>query len=847
MNNDSVFRYNGIYYRLNTDILKCKNIAGYFRFKDIKFFGKSASIVEKLNGNFSIFFIGKMSIKDPTYRIFKLENSNLLSGFTKECFDNINVVDIDHLPFFLVSANDKKLGGVMKNFMADCNILYNQRQLESGDRDPLNPNNKSTSLLKIINVENGSIALYKIKINDEYYYSLIKYSSIKVYYNYSVLFENFLKSNNGIYGGKFYSKIIIKRFDKDLFLVITKEVIDFTGKESFVLRLIDYNGNVADELKLEDYDILDIISCSGIGIIVYNGHPTYTFGVILTVYINYTKKQLPILIHNARLRAPVSEDYLINNAFGKIVSKIFPVNQVCNKDIIVVNYPYGVFREQEDITCCNTPITKKKKYHRYTISRLKETSNVYVLDYDKKNKKSAIYIISKGRKKLVEDIGFKKIYESSEFKGSSKGCKTIIMVKNIDDSYTYVNLSNFSPLFDGESFKFIEPFKDNITKAICFDGTHCELNANGTISYREEILSMVESGKPDCYIVSLSNGSYTFGLKDKNGNIVLVDERYKSIDKFHEGYAAVSFYSTSTNDNVSDKYYGAIGEDTALDRVSNHAATNFSTSHCGYVSINTLKPSIDINRSIDRYFKYTLKYKGSWSYFQVTPVECYRFSEGLARVKVVNVGLLDDSKIIENYGRLYIYIDTKGDVKFSGFSIKDDVFDLTSNDFENDYSKFPLLSNTAIIDAKDYKNGFAKIIIQARLTINDIGSIYSTCYPPVKFERNKIGINTGIDAVNNWLTSSKDGWTLTISALMDKDGDLLCDELGYVKTNILSILDSTKDSLYKYKTCNLNYKLEEISVSDGVLKTDSLKHERVLDRLVFSFNNKIYYVVCKRQ
>lgn len=843
MNNDSVFRYNGIYYRINTDIFKC-NSAGYFRFKDIKFFGKSASIVEKLNGNFSVFFIGKRSIKDPTYRIFKLEaDVNLLSGFTKECFDNINVVDLDHLPFFLVSANDKKPGGVMKIFMSDCNILYNQRQLESGDRDPLNPNNKSTNLLKIINVENGSIALYKIKINDEYYYSLIKYSSIKVY-NYSVLFENFLKSNNGIYGGKFYSKIIIKRFNKDLFLVITKEVTDFTGKETFVLRLIDYNGNVADKLKLE-YDILDIISCSGISIIVYNGHPTYTFGVILTVYINYTKKQLPILIYNTRLRVPVSEDYLNNNDFHKIVSKIFPVNQVCSKDIIVVNYPYGVFREQEDITCCNTPITKKKK-HRYTISRLKETSNVYVLDYDKKNKKSVIYIISKGRKKSVEGIGFKKIYELSEFKGSGKGCKTIIMVKNIDNSYTYVNLSNFSPLFDGESFKFIEPFKDNITKAICFDGTHCELNADGTISYREEILSMVESGKPDCYIVSLSNGSYTFGLKDKNGNIVLVDERYKSIDKFHEGYAAVSFYSTSTDDDVSNKYYGAIGEDTALNRVSNHVATNFSTSHCGYVSINTLKPSININRSIDRYFKYTLKYKGSWSYFQATPVECYRFSEGLARVKVVNVGLLG-SKIIENYGRLYIYIDTKGDVKFSGFSIKDDVFNLTSCDYENNYSKFPLLSNTAIIDAKDYKNGLAKIIIQATLATNDIGSIYSSSYPPIRFERNKIGTDTGIDTVNNWLISSKGAWNITISALMNKDGDLLCDELGYVKTNILSILDSTKDSLYKYKTCNLNYKLEEISVSDGVLKTNSLKHERVLDRLVFSFNNKIYYVVCERQ
>ena len=842
MNNDSVFRYNGIYYRLNTNILKC-NPTGYFRFKDIKFFGKSVSIVEKLNGNFSVFFIGKMSIKDPTYRIFRLENSNLLSGFTKECFDNINVVDLDHLPFFHVPTSDKKLGSVMKNFIVDCNILYNQRQIES---DPLNPNNKSTSLLKIINVENGSIALYKIKINDTYYYSLIKYSSKKDYYIYDVLFENFLKSNNGIYGGKFYSKIIIRRFDKDLFLVITKEVAGFTGKETFVLRLIDYNGNVADELKLEDYDILDIIDCSGISIISYNGHPMYTFGVILTVNINNTKKQLPILIYNTRLRVPISEDYLINNnAFGRIVSKIFPVNQICNKDIIVVNYPCGVFREQEDITCCNTPIIKKKN-HRYTINRLKETSNVYVLDYDKKNKKSVIYIISKGRKKLVEGIGFKKIYESSEFKGSSKGCKTIIMVKNIDNSYTYVNLSNFSPLFGGESFKFIEPFKDNITKAVCLDGTHCELNANGTISYREEILSIVESGKPDCYIVSLSNGSYTFGLKDKNGSIVLVDERYKSIDKFHEGYAAVSFYSTSTDDNVSDKYYGAIGEDTALNRISNHVVTNFSTSHCGYVSINTLKPSININRSIDRYFKYTLKYKGSWSYFQATPVECYRFSEGLARVKVVNVGLLD-SKIIENYGRLYIYIDTKGDVKFSGFSIKDNVFNMTSCDYENNYSKFPLLSTTAIIDAKDYKNGFAKIIIQTALATNDLDSIYESSYPPIKFERNKIGTNTGIDTVNNWLTSNKDGLALTISALMDKDGDILCDELGYVKTNILSILDSTKDSLYKYKTCNLNYKLEEISVSDGVLKTNSLNHEKVLNRLVFSFNNKIYYVVCKRQ
>lgn len=840
MNNDSIFRYNGIYYRLNTDILK-RNSAGYFRFKDIKFFGKSVSIVEKLNGNFSIFFIGKMSIKDPTYRIFKLENSNLLNGFSKECFDNINVVDLDHLPFFHVPDSDKKLGRVMNNFIADCNILYNQRLTDLDD--PLNPNNKSTSLLKIINVENGSIALYKIKINDEYYYSLIKYSTIKGYYIHSVLFENFLKSNNGIYGGKFYSKMIIKRFDKDLFLIITKEVTDFTGKESFVLRLIDYNGNITDELKLK-YDISDIIDCSGISIIVYNGHPIYTFGVILTVNINDTKKQLPILIYNDRLRAPISEDYLINNDFHKIVSKIFPVNQICNKDIIVVNYPYGVFREQEDITCCNTPITKKKN-HRYTINRLKETSNVYVLDYDKKNKKSVIYIISKGRKRLVEGIGFKKMYESSEFKGSGKGCKTIIMVKNIDDSYTYVNLSNFSPLFDGESFKFIEPFKDNITKAVCFDGTHCELNADGTISYREEILSMVESGKPDCYIVSLSNGSYTFGLKDKNGNIVLVDERYKSIDKFHEGYAAVSFYSTSTDDNVSDKYYGAIGEDTALNRISNRA-TNFYTSHCGYVSINTLKPSININRSIDRYFKYTFKYKAVCSYFQVIPVECYRFSEGLARVKVVNVGLLG-SKIIENYGRLYIYIDTKGDVKFSGFSIKDNVFNLTSNDYENNYSKFPLLSNTAIIDAKDYKNGFAKIIIQAILTTNDLGSIYKSSYPPIMFERNKIGINTGIDTVNNWLTSSKDGWTLTISAIMDKDGDLLCDELGYVKTNILSILDSTKDSLYKYKTCSLNHKLEEISVSEGVLKTNSLNHERVLDCLVFSFNNKIYYVACKRQ
>ena len=68
-----------------------------------------------------------------------------------------------HLPFFLVSSNDKKPSSVMKNFMADCNILYNQRQVVS---DPLNPNNKSTNLLKIINVENGSIALYKIKIND---------------------------------------------------------------------------------------------------------------------------------------------------------------------------------------------------------------------------------------------------------------------------------------------------------------------------------------------------------------------------------------------------------------------------------------------------------------------------------------------------------------------------------------------------------------------------------------------------------------------------------------------------------------------------------------------------------
>ena len=840
MNNDSVFRYNGIYYRINTNIFKC-NSSGYFRFKDIRFFGKSATIVEKLNGNFSVFFIGKASIKDLAYKIFKLETDiSLLSGFTKECFDNINVVDLDHLPFFLISANDKKPGSVMKNFIADCNILYNQRQIATGD--PLNPNNKSTSLLKIINVENGSIALYKIKINDTYYYSLIKYSSIKGYYSYSVLFENFLKSNNGIYGGKFYSKIIIKRFDKDLFLVITKEVIDFTGKEAFVLRLIDYNGNIANELKLEDYNISDIISCSGISIIVYNGHPTYTFGVILTVNINNVKKQLPILIYNNRLLAPVSEDYLINNNFGKIVSKIFPVNQICNKDIIVVNYPYGVFREQEDCTCCNTPITRKKKNHRYTISRLKETSNVYVLDYDKKNKKSVIYIISKGRKKLVEGIGFKRIYESSEFKGTSKGCKTIIMVKNIDNSYTYVNLSNFSPLFGGESFKFIEPFKDNITKAVCFDGTHCELNADGTISYREEILSMVESGKPNCYIVSLSNGSYTFGLKDKNENIVLVDERYKSIDKFHEGYAAVSFYSTSTDDNVSDKYYGAIGEDTALNRSSNHSATNFYTSHCGYVSINTLKPSIDINRSIDRYFKYTLKYKGSWSYFQATPVECYRFSEGLARVKVVNIGLLD-SKIIENYGRLYIYIDTKGDVKFSGFSIKDNVFNLTSCEYENNYSKFPLLSNTAIIDAKDYKNGFAKIIIQARLTVNDLGLIYKSSYPPIMFGRNRIGANTVIDTANNRLIASDDEWMLTISALMDKDGDLVCDELGYVKTDILSILDSTKDSLYKYKTCNLNYKPKEIFVSDGVLKTNSLNHERVLNRLVFSFNNKIYYIV----
>lgn len=843
MNNDSVFRYNGIYYRINTDIFKC-NLAGYFRFKDIKFFGKSASIVEKLNGNFSVFFIGKKSIKDSAYRIFKLEaDVNLLSGFTKECFDNINVVDIDHLPFFLVSDNDKKPGSVMKIFMSDCNILYNQRQVVTGD--PLNPNNKSTNLLKIINVENGSIALYKIKINDTYYYSLIKYSSKKDYC-YNVLFESFLKSNNGIYGGKFYSKIIIKRFDKNLFLVITKEVTDFAGKESFVLRLIDYNGNVADYLKLE-YNISDIISCSGIGIVEFNGNIRYAFGVILTVNINNTKKQLPILIYrnvfnNIHLNAPLSEDYL--NNFYRTVSKFFSVNQICNKDIVVVNYPYGIIREQKDGTYCRS-ITKEKN-HRYTINRLKETSNVYVLDYDKKNKKSVIYIISKGSKKLVKGIGFKKIYESSEFKGSGKGCKTIIMVKNIDDSYTYVNLSNFSPLFGGESFKFIEPFKDNITKAICFDGTHCELNADGTISYREEILSMIESGKPDCYIISLSNGSYTFGLKDKDGNIVLVDERYKSIDKFHEGYAAVSFYSTSTDDDVSNKYYGAIGEDTCLNRVSNHVATNFSTSHCGYVSISTLKPSININRSINRYFKYTLKYKGSWSYFQATPVECYRFSEGLARVKVVNVGLLG-SKVIENFGRLYIYIDTKGDVKFSGFSIKDNVFNLTSNNYENNYSKFPLLSNTAIIDAKDYKNGFAKIIIQTTLTTNDIGSIYRTSYPPTRFERNKIGTDTEIDTVNNWLRSSKNDWTITISALMDKDGDLLCDELGYVKTNILSILDSTKDSLYKYKTCNLNYKLEEISISNGVLKTNSLNRERVLDRLVFSFNNKIYYVVCERQ
>ena len=843
MNNDSVFRYNGIYYRINTDIFKC-NSAGYFRFKDIKFFGKSASIVEKLNGNFSIFSIGKASIKDPAYRIFKLETDiSLLSGFTKECFDNINVVDIDHLPFFLVSTNDKKSGKVMKTFMVDCNILYNQRQIDSDD--PLNPNNKSTNLLKIINVENGSIALYKIKINDTYYYSLIKYSSIKCY-SYSVLFENFLKSNNGIYGGKFYSKIIIKRFDKDLFLVITKEVIDFTGKETFVLRLIDYDGNVADKLKLE-YNISDIISCSGIGIIKNNGNIRYSFGVVLTVNINNTKKQLPVLIYrnvfnNIHLNAPLSEDYLINNDFGKIVSKFFSVSQTCNKDIVVVNYRYGIIREQKDGTYRSIPIIKKKN-HRYTVNRLKETSNVYILDYNKKNKKSVIYIISKDRKKLVEGIGFKRIYESSEFKGTGKGCKTIIMVKNIDDSYTYVNLSNFSPLFGGESFKFIEPFKDNITKAICFDGTHCELNADGTISYREEILSMVESGKPDCYIVSLSNGSYTFGLKDKDGNIVLVDERYKSIDKFHEGYAAVSFYSTSTNDNISDKYYGAIGEDTAL---INNSATNFYTSHCGYVSINTLKPSININRSIDRYFKYTLKYKGSWSYFQATPVECYRFSEGLARVKVVNIGLLG-SKIIENYGRLYIYIDTKGDVKFSGFSIKDNVFNLTTNDYENNYSKFPLLSNTAIIDAKDYKNGFAKIIIQARLTVNDLGLIYKSSYPPIMFGRNRIGANTVIDTANNRLISSDDEWMLTISALMDKDGDLVCDELGYVKTDMLSILDSTKDSLYKYKTCNLNYKLEEISVSEGVLKTNSLNRERVLNRLVFSFNNKIYYIVCKRQ
>ncbi len=845
MNNDSIFRYNGIYYRLNTDIMKCKNTVGYFRFKDIKFFGKSVSIVEKLNGNFSAFSIGKISIKDPTYIIFKLENSNsLLDGFPKECFDNINVVDLDHIPFFHVLTSDKKLGRVMNGFIADCNNLYSQRLIDAND--PLNPNNKSTSLLKLINVENGSIALYKIKINNTYYYSLIKYSTIKVY-PHDVLFENFLKSNNGIYGGKFYSKIIIRRFDKDLFLAITKEVTDFTGKEIFVLRLIDYNGDIADELKLKDYNISDIIDCSDIGVMTYSGQPKYTFGVILTVNLNNAKKQLPILIYrnvfnNIILRVSSSEDYLNNNDLHKIVSKFFSVSQVCNKDIVIANYRYGIIREQKD--CSYSRCVSKEKNHRYTVNRLKETSNVYILDYDKKNKKSAIYIISKDRKRLVEGIGFKKIYESSEFKGSGKGCKTIIMVKNIDDSYTYVNLSNFSPLFDGESFKFIEPFKDNITKAVCFDGTHCELNADGTISYREEILSMVESGKPDCYIVSLSNGSYTFGLKDKNGNIILVDERYKSIDKFHEGYAAVSFYSTSTNDNVSDKYYGAIGEDTALNRFSNRA-TNFYTIHCGYISINTLKPSININRSIDRYFKYTLKYKAVCPCFRAIPVECYRFSEGLARVKVVNIGLLG-SKIIENHGRLYIYIDTKGDVKFSGFSIKDNVFNLTSNDYENNYSKFPLLSNTAIIDAKDYKNGFAKIIIVAGLTNNGVDLIYKSSYPPIRFERNKIGTNIAVDTTNNCLSSYKDGWIYIISALMDKDGDLLCDELGYVKTDIISILDSTKDSLYKYKTCSLSHKLEEISVSEGVLKTNSLNREKVLNHLVFSFNNKIYYIACRQ-
>lgn len=846
MNNNSIFRYNGIYYRINTDILNC-NLAGYFRFKDIKFFGKSVSIVEKLNGNFSTFLIGKMSIKDPTYRIFKLEINNLLSGFPKEYFDNINVVDLNHLPFFIVPTSDKKLDRVMNNFIVDCNTLYNQRQVDADD--PLNPNNKLTDLLKLITVENGSIALYKTKINDEYYYSLIKYSNIKGYYSYSTSFENFLKSNNGIYGGKFYSKIIIKRFDKDLFLVITKEVTDFIGKEAFVLRLINYRGDVADELKL-NYNISDIISCSGIGIIAFNRHPKYTFGVILTINLSNTKKQLPILIYrdafnHIHLRATISESDLINNGdLHKLVSKFFSVNQICNKDVVIANYRYGIIQKQKDGSFY-VSITKGKN-HRFTVNRLKETSNVYILDYDKKNKKSVIYIISNNRKRLIEGIGFKKIYESSEFKGSSKGCKTIIMVKNIDNSYTYVSLSNFSPLFDGESFKFIEPFKDNITKAICFDGTHCELNADGTISYREEILSMVESGKPDCYIVSLSNGSYTFGLKDKNGNIVLVDERYKSIDKFHEGYAAVSFYSTSTSDNVSDKYYGAIGEDTVLNRVSNHTATNLSTSHCGYVSINTLKPSININRSIDRYFKYTLKYKANCAYFQAIPVECYRFSEGLARVKVVNVRLLE-SKIIEDYGRLYIYIDTKGDVKFCGFSIKDNVFNLTSNDYENDCSKFPLLSNTAIIDAKDYKNGFAKIIIQATLTNNELDLIYKSLYPPIRFERDKTGINTAVDIVNSCLFSRKNSWTLTISALMDKDGDLLCDEFGYVKTNIISILDSTKDSLYKYKTCNLNYKLEEISVLEGVLKTNSLNRKRTLDHFVFSFNNKIYYIACERQ
>ena len=101
MNNDSVFRYNGIYYRINTDIFKC-NPAGYFRFKDIKFFGKSTSIVNK-NKNAKIIYLpigGDFSREDLIERI-----SNRSSNPENKYYKILEIVLMEKNPKEILSKS----------------------------------------------------------------------------------------------------------------------------------------------------------------------------------------------------------------------------------------------------------------------------------------------------------------------------------------------------------------------------------------------------------------------------------------------------------------------------------------------------------------------------------------------------------------------------------------------------------------------------------------------------------------------------------------------------------------------------------------------------------------------